>query len=327
MRAIVRRRLGDERGQTLVFFVVSLTALVALLGFVLNVGAWVATSHKLQNAADAAALAAVQSGTTTSVDDGWADLSGAPPAGSPPPNSVTITATHEAPLFGAGLFGIGTFNQTATATAQAIAPATLPNPPFNNSAYITPIVVNACIFTGSCPGGQLVSNCYSPPAGCRLNLDTDDRIGSLFGIAQISSSATIRRNTFRRWMQCNSCAPGPIDGQSSAPVLTVGTSGNQALNGMNSTVGKTLILPVFDSFDGTSGTYNIVGFSAFVVDNNQLFDGATNWQQQPAGATCKPNCKLIDGYFLTNYTLPTRFVTNGGSASQDFGVRAIGLTS
>jgi len=332
MRGMIGRRLSDERGQTLVFFVVSLTALVALLGFVLNVGAWVATSHRLQNTADAAALAAVQSGTMGNVDDGWAQLT--PDVSLPattPPNTVTITATHEAPVFGAGLFGLAGFDQRATATAQAVAPASLPNPPFSNSAYITPIVVNACIFSGSCAGGQVVSNCFTPPEGCRLNLDTDDRVGSLFGIADISSGATIRRSTFRRWMQCGACAPGPVSGQTASAPLTVGTSGAQALNGMNSTLGKTLIFPVFDNFDATAGTYDIVGFAAFVVGNAQggvgAFDGTTNWQPQPAMAACKPDCKLIYGYFLSNYTLPTRFVTNAGSSSQDFGVRAIGLTS
>jgi hypothetical protein len=264
------------------------------------------------------------------VNDGWAQLT--PDVSlptSPPPSAVTITATHEAPIIGGALFNIGPFQQTATATAQVVLPTALPNPPFTNSAYITPIVVNECIFAGNCFGGQVTSTCFSSP-GCHLNLDTDNRPNSLFGIAVISPGSSIGRSTFRRWMQCAGCAPGPIGTQATGP-LSRGTSGSQALTGMNSTVGKTLIFPVFDNFDGTN--YNIVGFSAFVVTTSSFWytPGGSgtpptgNWQ--PQSAACAPDCKVIDGYFLTNYTLPTRLVSNGGSGSQDFGVRAIALTS
>jgi hypothetical protein len=93
---------------------------------------------------------------------------------------------------------------------------------------------------------------------------------------------------------------------------------------MNQTIGRRLILPVFDTFDGSA--YHIVGFTAFVVTTTQ-FDGtqpAGNWQAE--SPLCSPNCKVIHGYF-TDYNLPASYGSAGGGTGQDFGVRAIGLTS
>lgn len=337
--------LRAEGGQTILMFVIVLTVLVILLAFVVDIGGWLGTQHRLQTVADAAALSAVQSGQTASVDDGWATIAvpNVTPSNVPGlPTAVTVTATHPAPIIFSGVAGIQPFDQTATATAEAAPASTLTNStltrvvgaPGGTAPYVTPVVVNQCIFSGppclSAPPGFLASDCFISSTGCDLNFDATDRGGSLFGIANISNVVPGNR-TFSSWMRCASCAPGTFAANSPSGPLTPGTSGARAVNAMNQTIGKTLIFPVFDSFSGT--TYDIVGFSAFVVTTTQfvatspLNGPPANWQTD--SALCTPTCKVIHGYF-TNYSLPASSPVGVGSISgsglQDFGVREIGLT-
>src|SRR4030081_3705147 len=109
------QRVREEHGQTLVLFVVLLTGLVVLLAFVVDVGAWLGTKHRLQSVADAAALAAIQSGPVgPAIDDGWASLAYDHPPGTPPLDLFTVTATRAAPILFGGGVGIGGFTQNVT---------------------------------------------------------------------------------------------------------------------------------------------------------------------------------------------------------------------
>jgi hypothetical protein len=60
MRALARRKLGSEQGQSLVMFVIFLPVLFAFLAFVVDTGHAFTEKRRVQNAADAAALAAAQ---------------------------------------------------------------------------------------------------------------------------------------------------------------------------------------------------------------------------------------------------------------------------
>ena len=57
MIARLRASRGDQRGQTLVLFVVFMFGLVLLLALVIDVGAWKRAQRQAQIDADAAALA------------------------------------------------------------------------------------------------------------------------------------------------------------------------------------------------------------------------------------------------------------------------------
>jgi hypothetical protein len=250
---------------------------------------------------------------------------------------VTITATHPAPILFAGVAGIPAFDQTVTVTAEAAPASTLTNStlravvgtPGGSAPYVTPIVVNQCIFGGNpCPGGFLSTDCFNSTLGCDLNFDATDRGGSLFGIANISGVG-VTIGTFSRWMRCAACAPGTFSANWTSAPLTPGISTTGAVNAMNLTIGKTLIFPVFDGFSGT--TYDIVGFSAFIVTTTQFVATSpplgppANWQAD--AAACRPTCKVIHGYF-TNYSLPASFPLGNIPAGQpDYGVREIGLTN
>jgi Flp pilus assembly protein TadG len=325
--------VADERGQTLVFFVVILAGLVLVLALVIDVGAWLRTQRKLQTVADAAALAAVpelpfDQGAALAKADAYAqqNLPGVdllPAPAFPDQSTITVAARHDVPGIFAPLAGILNVSVQATATARVEAPTSLHNLPADgpnalttvtvDPSYVAPIVVNentidACLSIGS--------SCFGSPQ--TLNLDTGNRIGSSFGIANLGSSSS--RFAFRSWVACNGCVGGTIDAGSSFAPLTRGTAGTGAVTAMNTLTGKTVIFPVFDDFDGSR--YHIVGFSAFVVTST--FDGATNWQAQNSFTNCQPDCKVIDGYFV-NYTTPGTLSTSPGSA-QNFGVRVIGLT-
>ena len=100
MRASLNDALHAEHGQTLVLFVAILTGLVVLLAFVVDVGAWLGTKHRLQSVADSAALAAVQTGQVgPEIDDHWAslgpDLKSLDPAA--PPDSPEDDQAEEMP--------------------------------------------------------------------------------------------------------------------------------------------------------------------------------------------------------------------------------------
>ena len=322
-----------ERGQTLVLFVVLLTGLVVLLAFVVDVGAWLGTKHKLQSVADAAALAAIQSGPVgPAIDDGWASLAYDHAPGTAPLDSFTVTATRAAPIILGGLAGIPGFTEKVTATAKAVPVSSLDNsdltrivsPDSSTPPYIAPLVVNECVLELSCPSGS-TSACFGPP-GCDLNFDATDTNtagSSLFGLADIAcagcASSSAPRSRFRRWVTCGSCYVGAIQTGTVFPILTRGVSNNPAraaMTNLATTVPPTnLVLPVFRS----NSVFTIVGFSRFVLTN------VGPWTSQGANG-CTTRCKVITGYF-TNYTLPASFSNNAGAGLTDFGIRAIGLTN
>jgi Flp pilus assembly protein TadG len=132
LRPLARR---GERGQAAILTIVSLTTLIGMVALVVDVGVWRTERGHMQNAADAAALAAAaylpdQAGTANGIAQSTATRNGASSAdvsfGQTDPTSTgydTVTVrTHSpgTPYF-ARLFGIGGFdiNTTATALAQS----------------------------------------------------------------------------------------------------------------------------------------------------------------------------------------------------------------
>src|SRR5579862_1102827 len=111
------RRQGDESGQVLVLFVVSLAVLMGLVALVVDVGAWLGTHQRLQNMADAAALEAVEQPPpvdTSSITAGTSatvTLNTSNPNAAGLPTTASATASDAAPvIFGAAL-GIANFNE------------------------------------------------------------------------------------------------------------------------------------------------------------------------------------------------------------------------
>jgi hypothetical protein len=285
--------------------------------------------------ADAAALAGIRSQNPQAAANAylttqdWGGVSLSFPA---PPNgrSFTVSATHDAPIILGGVAGIGSFNVDVHATAQMQGVSSVRNDRLTSVVadtgtmppYVTPLVVNRCVVDGSCLAAG--TTCFGASQPCDLNYDANDAAVSRLGIAQFDGTA------FHDAIACDPvdhCLAATVSAGATPPQYTSGeVSNNDAVTALNQTPGRTLILPVFDGFSG--GSYNIVGFAAFVV-TTQSFDntvGSGNWQPEPdATAPCRPRCKVIQGYF-TDYTVPGSFTASTPTAP-NYGVEAIGLTS
>jgi Flp pilus assembly protein TadG len=132
LRPLARR---GERGQAAILTIVSLTTLIGMVALVVDVGVWRTERGHMQNAADAAALAAAaylpdHAGQASGVAHTTATQNGATSAdvsfGQTDPTSTgydTVTVRTHAPgtPYFARLFGIGGFdiNTSATALAQS----------------------------------------------------------------------------------------------------------------------------------------------------------------------------------------------------------------
>jgi Flp pilus assembly protein TadG len=326
-------RTRDERGQTLVMFVVFLAGLIVLFAFVIDVGAWLGTHRKLQSVADSAALATVQTGAVgPAIDDGWATIALPTVTYNNSPTlpqlveSAVVTASRSAPIILGGVAGISGITERATASAQAEAVTTLgngelakvaPAPP--TSPYIAPLAVNACVFGALTCTNPPSSPCV-PPGGCDLSYDPSDRPGSLLGIANIcpqgsagcDPSDPANSSNFQNWVTCNPCELDSITVPATFDPMTQGI-GDEANPAVKQLVGREIVVPVFDPTQ--LPVYTVVGFAALHVT------AVNHWGTE---GTCSPYCKVITGYF-SDYTLPASF--GGTTTAQDFGVRAIGLTN
>lgn len=131
IRSRFGRRSGcrDERGVVIVWVAVLLPVIVGLLAFVVDVGVWYWQHEQLQNAADAAALAAARdlpgspgAAATDAQTYVSRNVSGATMASITPYNSdsatIKVTVSKRGPLFFASVLGIGSPNITASAVAK-----------------------------------------------------------------------------------------------------------------------------------------------------------------------------------------------------------------
>jgi Flp pilus assembly protein TadG len=325
------RLLGDEQGQTLVFFVATLAALLLLLAFVLDIGALLATKHKLQTVADGAALTAIQAQAKAQDPSTAAsnyvlnqqDLSNVTPSfpAPPYPNSFTVTATHDAPVIFGGIAGIPGVTVQVSATARirpvlsldnAKLTAVTPTP----APYVVPLVVNE---------SSVCSQCSQT-----LHFDSSGNGSAGVGAADIcmdSSFSDCKKppdgGKFKGWIGCSQCVPGNISaGPTALPVKqSVAKEGADAIDAL---VGTTVILPVFDP---AQASYTIVGFAAFAVSSYC-------WNNKDGSGSKDPCKDPVDWYISGNfvdYPLPASFsgtiACNDPVTQCDFGVRAFGLTS
>jgi Flp pilus assembly protein TadG len=124
------RDLRSVRGQTLPLIVFCMFSLIAVSGAAIDVGSWYQSKRSLQNAADAAALAGASqipnswsAATSTAAAEytkngkpgdttKYANTSNAAPG-----DSITVTATRQAPTYFTRVFGF--MGVTITATARA----------------------------------------------------------------------------------------------------------------------------------------------------------------------------------------------------------------
>jgi hypothetical protein len=129
LQAVVRSN-ERARGQVIALLVLSILGLLGMAALVIDVGTWYVTKQRLQTAADQAALAAASAlpgspdaAASLAISQAHKNLSGATlqvtTSYNGDPNQVRIQARTAAPLFFAGLLGIGSVQVGARSTAKA----------------------------------------------------------------------------------------------------------------------------------------------------------------------------------------------------------------
>jgi Flp pilus assembly protein TadG len=300
------RRIGCESGQVIPLFVlVSITILLGVAALVIDVGSWYGSARRIQGAADAAALAALQD-LPANPAQASADASAYATANcgstlnctqtlSTTSNGVSVTVTGQAPISFARFFGINSATVQRTATAQVSGLNCVPSTVGTNE--VVPIVVDASSAPPAVPMGiqQVISLGPADPVG-----------PGNFGILDFSNSnGGTPAHTVGDWIRNGYGSPvctGTIQG------ITGNKLANQAVVGpMQGLQGTTILLPVYTGTSGAGGqfAYVISGFAAF----NLVKYNAGGSQTTMTGS-------------FQRVVMPV----SGGSAPGYFGVGTIGLT-
>jgi Putative Flp pilus-assembly TadE/G-like len=255
----------DESGQVLGVMVLAL--LVSLAALVIDVGAWYVAQRKVQNAADAAALAAayeLPDSTSRAAARGrhFVGLNGGQLAGPPAVASaamrndtVTVDVEDDAPVFFARLVGVDSVTVHAHASARAT--------PIERAPAAVPIAVSAdtpALVCGGACFGDAVKLAYDGKAigagGAYAFLDLANQQGAT------------PEPTLAGWVREGYPGELPIGRYDSEP----GNRWNSgpvrdALDAL-AAARATVLLPVYSSVEGTGAgaQYTIVGFAAFRID-------------------------------------------------------------
>jgi Flp pilus assembly protein TadG len=328
------RRLTAEDGSVAIMVGLLLVALVGIGSLVVDVGNLYWERRQLQNAADAAAIAAAQdltagenAVTAFATARSFADQNNvrgahvAPP-GSPDSgfvvdtNSVTVTAqtgSVDAPgelqSFLASVIGVDTYATEATATASW---------DYVGGAATVPLTFSRCewdVMTGGSVAGL--------PTGERIvyfhSSQTANAVNTCGGPANQDHPGGFG------WLspQGGQCEAYIENGQVATDV------GNNIPNEctaayLQSLVGTTVIMPIFGSVTGGPGNNSIFvidGFAALEVTGFR-FSGNPDFNMPAGNAPCSGNDRCISGRFVNYYTLDN-VPTAGG---EDFGAVFIGLT-
>lgn len=312
------RIVRENRGQTVVLTVVFITGLLAMTGFVLDVGSWYRAHRAAQATADAAALAAAQAlpESSTQARADALDYAGRNGGGVVSGNvtfsthfvdgdTVKVRVERSAPGFFARMFGIDSVDLGAEAVARATAPGA--------AQYVAPIVVN--IKHPLLPGGLgcdplscdpifdegtevTLSNLHKPGGG--------DAAGA-FGLIDLAQSGgSVGASELSDWMQTGYTKSMPLGKYNSVPSAMFNS--NEFREALSARLNSEILIPIYDSIkkSGSTAEYNIIGWIGFV----------------PTGFTGGGDNGKVEGYF-------TRVVWKGipaASASQPgFGVKTISL--
>jgi Flp pilus assembly protein TadG len=305
-----RVALRAEHGQALAYTVVFLTVFVGMAALAVDAGSWLREQRQLQTAADAAALAGAQELPA----EGAAQASAADYAGrNERPNAtssvstkwsyndtIDVVVTSKAPGFFSKLFNILEVDVGAKAQARVAPPSELKN--------VAPIAVKNTQEKLACSP----TPCFREPT--RINFEESTLTSSTFGLVDLSKSgdpAGVGSSQIASWIEDG--YPGYLGVDQWYDALT-----GQRIGPLRDTLreqyGKTLLFPVFDAADPDTRRFHVVGWAAFVITN------VVEWR--PDNKECRPNCKLLEGYFV-DY-IATGFFS--GPGTPNFGVRVVALT-
>jgi hypothetical protein len=360
-RAEIKLRIqgGGEKGQTLIVVLFAMPLLIAIIALVADGSSAFANKRRVQNAADATALAVAQdlprnrtaclgpdttSGTClyklrTDAQD-YSDRNGGtatihacndsagqdwncyvtPYKGEN--SSVQIRIARTISTFFAGSFGLFTTSARATAAVGLGGPASA-------AGNVSPVGIDKSAWSPDLIGVSGTTLTFSGPAGFPL-FDESHVCASGSTLSYCSPSGPITAGT-----QCNRSTSDmnndvrygyPGDGSTVVLPANAWYCDNNGCKGgikgglqdvFNSNT--VLLIPVFNSkFTPTSGTptsYHVVGFAAFVIEQ----DPKNTWD---SSCTSQNATQQLIGHFTTFIATGV----SGGSGTDDFGVRVITLS-
>lgn len=316
--------LRQERGASAVLVAVLMVPLVGMVAVGVDVGSMYWENGQLQNGADAAALGVAKrcaelnqssnctgaSALATSLAGGNANDSAADAAVTWPGNcsagaasgsyvkvdtstrtsgGSTVYAHPFATALGALL---GSSIPASTIRASACVHWGFPT----TSSPLLPLAISLCSFTPALNGTRVLIQYANPQqqASCPGNAAYPP--GGFGWLQDIGCVATINSGSIAPGAPGNSY-PGSCDSV------------------MNTAMGKTILVPIFDQVTAGSGQngqnqYHISGFAAFVI-TGWRFSGGSGLPQNyndPLAPACTGSCRGIQGYFK-QWSTPG----NGGS--------------
>ncbi len=273
----MRRLLRADRGQTIGFVAISLTALVGMTAFVLDVGAWFRADRQLQTVADAAALAGAQylpynPAEAVKKAKDYAAKNGGPTAETlviekdlVANDTIRVVYSDTSPGFLSRVLGFTTVTVRAKAKARASTPA--------GALWVAPIVVNEkhpllhCTSPGKCDPEFDVATTLTLE---NLKPGGGPTAAGAFGLLNLikgDDSGTIGSTDIAGWLTNGydkSMDPGIYY---SVPSAKFNSSEFQAALAEKIKTGDELLFPIFRKIvkTGSNAEYTITGWVGFVI--------------------------------------------------------------
>jgi len=300
----------NQDGQAVVLMVISLAVLTGMAALVLDVGLWMRTDRRLQQTADAAALAGAQmlpanpaaassTALTYANKNGGDVLSADVVVTSTFTSNDTISVTArktESGIF-SKVLGINSANIKADAKARVDSP--------QQARYVAPMVV-------SCDH-PLIQNCngdHTPTFNQETTMDFDPMgAPGAYGMLNLANdNGTPGSSDEGEWILHGFDKYLDIGKYRSDPGAKFSS---QNVNGaLDARVGTVLLFPVYKTLDGTgqNAEYEIIGWIGFHL-NSEVTHG---------------NNATLTGYF-TEYIAQGILASSGSGIPSTFGVKSIQL--
>jgi Flp pilus assembly protein TadG len=304
--------VGDERGQTLVVFVLFLTVLLGISAMAVDAGYWMWTKRKEQAVVDAAALAGAQAlpddpqaalniaityagKNGVALDPSEVSFSRASVAN----DTISVSIERPAPGFFSRVLGTNTVQIGAHASASAGSPG--------SALWVAPIAV---------PSTHPMLQCSPPPCPDTTTLSLNDlhspgsgNAAGSFALLDLlpNDNGNQGQSTVAGWMAKGDDQYMPLGTYTAEPSTFYNGSAFQAA--LQARVGDDVLFPVYKPpivAGGSNAQFNIIGWVGFHIDD----------------AEAKGSNGSLAGHF-------TRYIAEGIQASSwnpnDFGVRVVRL--
>jgi len=308
-------RFRSESGQATVLSVLAITALIGMAALVLDVGSWFRAQRDTQAAADASALAAAQAlpDGTGAASAMAADYLAKNGGGSSDitftskytaNDSVTVHVSRPAPGFFAKIFGVGSVDVGAKATARSTG--------VQSAKWVAPIVVNhlhPLLNCGSLNGKP--TPCFREETQLDLINLHDPGSGNAagsFGLINLNrgSGGNVGASELAAWVQSGFDQYMDLGVYDSAPSANFNNS--QFTGALDLRKGDDLLFPIYRTLigSGSNAQYDIIGWVGFRVTHFN-----------PNGSK-----SFVKGYFTS---VTWQGIQSQNGAGLNYGVRAIQL--